>query len=279
MPVAVKEHFAHRPACASGIYTTGIQVGSALSSALAVPIAAAWGGWRAALAVFSACTVLILAGWMLLTPPDREHRRTAPPRLPWGRRLVWGLILVFALQSVVYYGLVAWMPDSFQERGWSDESANALLCLMSVAAVPGGFLVPYFADRRGSRRQWMELTAGAIFVGTIGVAALPDAGFLWAVFAGFGIGATFPLTLTVPLDATNKPSKAGAVVGLMLGAGYTIAAAGPIALGAVRDLTESFATSLWVLVALAVALLAAIAPLSPARLRPAARLEAGAAVP
>jgi CP family cyanate transporter-like MFS transporter len=279
MPVAVKEHFAHRPAFASGIYTTGIQVGSALSSALAVPIAAAWGGWRAALVVFSACTLLILAGWMLLTPPDREHRRTAPPRLPWGRHLVWGLVLVFALQSVVYYGLVAWMPDSFQERGWSDESAGALLGVMSVAAVPGGFLVPYFADRGGSRRQWMELTAGAIFVGTIGVAALPDAGFLWAVFAGFGIGATFPLTLTLPLDATNKPSEAGAVVGLMLGAGYTIAAAGPIALGAVRDLTGSFATSLWVLVALAVALLAAIAPLSPERLRPPARLEAGAAVP
>jgi MFS transporter, CP family, cyanate transporter len=279
MPVAVKEHFAHRPAFASGIYTTGIQVGSALSSALAVPIAAAWGGWRAALAVFSACTVLIFAGWMLLTPPEREHHRTAPPRLPWGRRLVWGLVLVFALQSIVYYGLVAWMPDSFQERGWTDQSAGALLGVMSVAAVPGGFLVPYFADRRGSRRQWMELTAGAILVGTFGVAAFPDAGFLWAVFAGFGIGATFPLTLTLPLDATRKPSEAGAVVGLMLGAGYTIGAAGPIALGAVRDLTGSFATSLWVLVALAVALLAAIAPLSPERLRPPARLEAGAAVP
>jgi CP family cyanate transporter-like MFS transporter len=279
MPVAVKEHFAHRPAFASGIYTTGIQVGSALSSALAVPIAAAWGGWRAALVVFSGCTVLIFAGWMLLTPPEREHRRTVPPRLPWGRRLVWGLVLVFALQSIVYYGLVAWMPDSFQERGWSDQSAGALLGVMSVAAVPGGFVVPYLADRLGSRRQWMELTAGAIFVGALGVAALPDAGFLWAVFAGFGIGATFPLTLTLPLDATTKPSEAGAVVGLMLGAGYTIAAAGPIALGAVRDLTGSFATSLWVLVALALALLAAIAPLSPERLRPPARFEAEAVAP
>jgi MFS transporter, CP family, cyanate transporter len=65
----------------------------------------------------------------------------------------------------------------------------------------------------------------------------------------------------------------------MLGAGYTIAAAGPIALGAVRDLTGSFATSLWALVGLAAVLLAAIAPLSPERLRPPARLEAGAAVP
>jgi CP family cyanate transporter-like MFS transporter len=65
----------------------------------------------------------------------------------------------------------------------------------------------------------------------------------------------------------------------MLGAGYTIAAAGPIALGAVRDLTGSFATSLWVLVALALALLAAIAPLSPERLRPPARFEAEAVAP
>jgi CP family cyanate transporter-like MFS transporter len=279
MPVAVKEHFAHRPAFASGIYTTGIQVGSSLSSALAVPIAAGFGGWRAALVAFSACTVLIFAGWMLLTPPEHEHRRTAPPRLPWGRRLVWGLVVVFALQSIVYYGLVAWMPDSFQERGWTDGSTGALLGVMSIAAVPGGLLVPYFADRMGSRRQWMELTAGAILVGTIGVAALPDAGFVWAVFAGFGIGSTFPLTLTLPLDATRAPAEAGAVVGLMLGAGYTIAATGPIVLGAVRDLTGSFATSLWVLVALSVVLLGAIAPLSPERLRPPRTLEPEAVAP
>src|SRR5207245_11260664 len=39
MPVAVKEHFAHRPAFATGIYATGISSGSALSTALPVPVA------------------------------------------------------------------------------------------------------------------------------------------------------------------------------------------------------------------------------------------------
>ncbi|HZC12624.1 MAG TPA: MFS transporter, partial [Thermoleophilaceae bacterium] len=165
MPVAVKERFAHRPAFASGVYTTGINMGSALSSALAVPIAAAWGGWRAALAVFSACTILCFAAWLLFTPPVRGERAlAAPPRLPWGRRVVWALVVVFALQSIVYYGLVSWMPDSFQERGWSDATAGALVGVMSVAALPAGLLVPYLADRGGSRRQWLTLTAGMLVV-------------------------------------------------------------------------------------------------------------------
>ena len=276
MPVAVKERFAHRPAFASGIYTTGINVGSALSSALAVPIAAAWGGWRAALAVFSACTILCLVAWLVFTPPVRERVQPAPPRLPWGRPVVWGLAAVFALQSIVYYGLIAWMPDSFQERGWSDGSAGALVGVMSVAALPSGLVVPYLADRGGSRRQWLALTAGMLLVASVGITAAPGGGWAWAALAGLGIGASFPLTLTLPLDAAHGPADAGAVVGLMLGAGYTITAVGPLALGAVRDLTGSFSTSLWVLVAVAVAFVVSVLPLSPERLRPAGRVESDA---
>ncbi len=275
LPVAVKERFAHRPAFASGVYTTGINMGSALSSALAVPIAAAFGGWRASLAVFSAATILCFIGWMLLTPPAGERATAAPPRLPLGRRIVWALVAVFALQSIVYYGLISWMPDSFQERGWSDQAAGALVGVMSIAALPSGLLLPFFADRLGSRRQWLGLSAGAILVATIGIASVPGGGWAWAALAGLGIGATFPLTLTLPLDVAHEPAETGAVVGLMLGAGYTIAATGPLLLGAVRDITGSFSTSLWVLVAVAACLVVAIVPLSPARLRPPVRLGPG----
>jgi MFS transporter, CP family, cyanate transporter len=273
MPVAVKERFAHRPAFASGVYTTGINMGSALSSALAVPIAAAFGGWRAAIAVFSAVTVLMFIGWIALTPPGRDVPTGPPPRLPWRRRVVWALVAVFALQSIVYYGLVSWMPDSFQERGWSDEAAGALVGVMSVAALPSGLLLPYLADRVGSRRQWLGLTAGVLLVATVGIATLPGAGFVWAGLAGVGIGATFPLTLTLPLDVAREPAETGAVVGLMLGAGYTITALGPLALGAARDVTGSFSTSLWVLVGVAAAFVMSVLPLSPERLRPPRRLE------
>lgn len=274
IPVAVKERFAHRPAFASGVYTTGITAGAALSSGLAVPIAGAFGGWRAALAVFSGVTIILFIAWIALTPSSRERPSISPPRLPWRRRVVWVLVVVFALQSIVYYGLVSWMPDSFQERGWSAEAAGTLVGVMSIAGLPSGLMVPYLADRLGSRRQWLGLTAGALFLATLGIATLPDAGWVWAALAGAGIGATFPLTLTLPLDVARDPADTGAVVGLMLGAGYTIAAAGPFLLGAARDLTGSFSASLWVLVAVAGGLLLSIVPLSPARLRPLAHAAA-----
>jgi MFS transporter, CP family, cyanate transporter len=274
IPVAVKERFAHRPAFASGVYTTGITGGAALSSGLAVPIAGALGGWRASLAVFSGVTVLLFIAWLALVPAGSERPPISPPRLPWGRRVVWVLVAVFALQSIVYYGLVSWMPDSFQERGWSAEAAGTLVGVMSIAGLPSGLLVPFLADRLGSRRQWLGLTAGMLFLATIGIATLPDAGWAWAILAGAGIGATFPLTLTLPLDVARDPADTGAVVGLMLGAGYTIAAAGPFMLGAVRDLTGSFSASLWVLVVVAGGLLLSIVPLSPARLRPLAHAVA-----
>ena len=54
MPAAVKERFALRPAFATGIYVLGFNIGSALSSVFAVPIADATGSWRWSLVVFSA---------------------------------------------------------------------------------------------------------------------------------------------------------------------------------------------------------------------------------
>jgi cyanate permease len=60
----------------------------------------------------------------------------------------------------------------------------------------------------------------------------------------------------------------------MLGAGYTITAIGPLGLGAIRDITGSYSASLWVLVAVALAFVASVLPLSPERLRPPLEREA-----
>lgn len=60
LPVAVKARFADRPAFATGVYTTGLSVGAALASALAVPLADVFGKWRGALAA-----LVLLGGYTL----------------------------------------------------------------------------------------------------------------------------------------------------------------------------------------------------------------------
>lgn len=269
VPVSVKESFATRPATATGTYTTGIQMGSALSAAIAVPIAAWYGGaggWRASLAVFSLATLALVVAWLALTRHEPPHRRLLgrPPRLPWRSPLAWLLVALFALMASTYYGLNAWLPDSYVERGWSTSSAGTLLAALNVIAIPAAFLVPWLSDYVGGRRALLAAMAVSFVVGTVGVVVAPTAAYLWVVALGIASGGMFSLVMTLPLDFADEPGRVGALVGMMLGLGYTIGAASPFVLGAVRDLTGSFTTSLWLIVLFASLLLASILAL-PAR--------------
>jgi CP family cyanate transporter-like MFS transporter len=270
LPVAVKARFPHRPAFASGVSTTGLSIGAAISSALAVPAAEAFGGWRGALAAMSVVTVVLGAAWLVLSRGEWTERAVErAPRLPVRRPIVWVIVAVFGLQSVVFYGVVAWLPDAFQERGWSPGTAGALVAVFGLAALPGGLGIPWLADRAGSRRLWLASSSVLLAVATFGVAAIPGLGFAWAALAGVAIGAVFPLCLALCMDVAHEPAAAGAAVALVYLGGYVLASLAPFGLGALRDATGSFTTSLWALFATAVALLACCVPLTAERLRPA----------
>jgi len=268
LPVAVKERFADRPGFATGIYTTGITIGAAASAALAVPLAHAAGGWRAPLFCFSVVTVGLTGLWLWLTRSEPAHVRTEarPLRLPLRMPLAWHLVAAFFLMSSVFYGLNAWLPDVYVERGWSQSSAGALLGVMNTVTIPCGFLAAWAADHIGTRRLWLAGAAALQLLALLGVLLAPGGGWLWAALLGLAIGPLFPLTMTLPLDAADRPAEVAALAGMMLGLGYTISAASPLALGAVRDLSGGFRAVLWVLVGVAAAQLVVDASLSPARL-------------
>src|SRR5439155_23407645 len=122
LPVAVKENFAYRPAFATGVYATGINLGSAVASAVAVPVAHSFGGWRAALGSFSGFTGLLVVAWLVLSRGEPSHVRTGvrPVRLPFHSATAWRLAITFGLLSVTFYGLNSWLPDAYVEPGWSE---------------------------------------------------------------------------------------------------------------------------------------------------------------
>ncbi len=269
MPVAVKERFPDRAGFATGGYVTGINGGAAIAAVVAVPVAHAAGGWRASLVTFSAVTLALLVVWLVLTrgDPPRPVDAERPPLPPLRSRVGWWLVLLFGTMSVTFYGLNSWLPDAYVERGWSESSAGALIGVFNVLTVAPVVLVALLSDRLGSRRPYLVGAAIAFVVGLVGFAALPDAAWLWVVVGGLGVGSMFPLVMTLPLDAEERPDRVGALAGMMLGFGYAFSAVAPLVLGAVRDATGSFEAVLWVIAAFGAIFVVAAAPLSPARLR------------
>jgi CP family cyanate transporter-like MFS transporter len=269
LPVAVKERFSDRPGFATGVYTMGITAGATIAAAVAVPLAHAAGGWRTPLLVIGAVSAALGVLWFWLTRTEPAHVRSdlRPLKLPIRNLLAWRLVAAFSLMSFVFYGLNSWLPDAYVEHGWSQSSAGALLAVLSGVSIPVGFGVAWAADHIGTRRGWL-MGSCAVQLGTlVGVVLLPGAGWLWAVLLGASIGPLFPLTMTLPLDAADGPAEVAALAGMMLGLGYVLSSAGPLLLGAVRDLTGGFDAVLWLLVAASALLLLVDSSLSPARLR------------
>lgn len=268
-PLAVREQLPGRPATGTGVYTTGIQIGSTASAAVAVPLAGALGGWRWALAVFSLAVLGLLAAWLLLVRPELHpaHARFRPPRLPFHSPRAWLLVAVFALMGTSYYGLNAWLPDAYAERGWSDGEAGLLVAMMNLTAIPASFVVPWLSERHGGRRPFLLGMSATFVTGALGLVALPAGAYGWALLAGVAQGGMFALVMTLPLDLEERREEVAALVAMMLGAGYTISASGPFVLGAVRDATGSFDGPLWLVVGLLSGLVAAVAALPRTRLR------------
>jgi CP family cyanate transporter-like MFS transporter len=265
LPAMTKERFPARPAFATGVYSTGMQVGAAAAAGAAVPLAAILGGWRGTLLAFSAVAIAGLAIWAL-TGGLRPAATAAPARvrLPLRRPRAWTLGVLFGLQSMVFWGLNAWLAEAYLEHGWTAGAAGLLVTAVNLIGIPASLAVPWFADRLGSRRGYLAGGAGIMLVGLVGLTVAPAGAWGWIVLVGVGGGVALSLALTLPLDMAPTPAEVGAWAGLMLFVGYLLASAVPVLLGAVRDLSGSFAASLWTLAGLCAALLALAWVVAPA---------------
>jgi CP family cyanate transporter-like MFS transporter len=253
MPMVVAELLRDSRAMATGVYVAGIQVGAAISSAVTVPLADAHGGsggWRWSMGLVSVGTVALLGAWLAIARAAAAGGRAAPAARPaWlghlRDRRVWLLIAIFSTLAVCYYGLIAWLADGYEERGWTPGAAGALVAVMNLSALPGALVVPWIAERRGTRRSQVGAMAVVYAVALVALAALPAVAWPAAVLVGFANGGLMSLVMVLPVDMARDPGEAGVLAGAMLGAGYTLAAGAPVALGAVRDITHSFEPVLW----------------------------------
>ena len=209
--MVVSQRVASRPALGTGAYAGGIVAGSTLGAGLAVPLAVN-GDWRLSLLIISVASLAPIGAWLLLIGGEERGQEPRPraTRLPWRSATGWLLVLVFGLQSILFYGAVAWLPNVFVERGWSTVEAGSLVAIFNAVGLATTLGIPLVADRLGERRPQLVFASASAAVAIVGITALPEFAYGWVVLLGLALGMVYPLVLTLPgRDGRSRPSWLG----------------------------------------------------------------------
>jgi CP family cyanate transporter-like MFS transporter len=259
IPAVVKSTFPGRQGAATGAYTVAMMGGSVLAATLAVPLADTLGSWRASLATWAVPALVGIVIWLAAVPAARRRQpeATGPARrhrLPWSSRPAWLLSAFMTAQSSLAYAYIAWLAPSYVERGWSPAAAGSLLGLTMLAQIVSSLLLPAMADTVVEFRRLTTLAVSLTVVGTFWLWAAPTtAPAVAVVVLGLGSGAGFSLGLTRVVHYASDAQASSALMAMVFLVSYTVTAAVPVLIGAVRDATGSFSVAFAGLVVVAVA--------------------------
>ncbi len=254
-PALVKQAFPERTGTLMGVYTMCLTGSAALAAGLTVPLGELVGaGWRGARALWSAPGLLALLVWLPVA------RTASPPPVaaqPWPSLLrdplAWQVTLRFGLQSLSFYAVLAWLPSIYRGEGLSAAQAGVLLSLSTLVQAPVSLLVPRLALRLPDQRALVVAADAAIAVGFLGILVAPTAApYLWVVVLGVGHGAAFALGAAVHRAAARSSSQTAQLSAMAQTIGYTVAAGGPLLVGALHSATGSWTPPLALLLGLLV---------------------------
>jgi CP family cyanate transporter-like MFS transporter len=261
LPMLVKQHFPHRTGLITGAYTMALTVGTTVAAASAVPIAHAFGSWRAGLGVWAGLAALAVLPWVPLALRTRAARRTATPAVaaaparvqPARTRLGWAMAVYFGAQSLSGYAIMGWLAQLFRDAGYAPEAAGLLLAGVTALGVPVALAMPALAGRLPTLRPLVLSLTAFSTAAYVGLALAPHGlAPLWVLLLAFGQGA-FPLILTTIGLRARTAEGTVALSAFAQSTGYVIAALGPLLVGILYEATGGWTAPIgFLLVALAV---------------------------
>ncbi|HSP60180.1 MAG TPA: MFS transporter [Ornithinimicrobium sp.] len=281
VPVVIKRDFAHRASRVTGFFTATLAVGAALTSALTVPLAQLL-GWRGALALWFVLVPAAGISWWrhvvrrergpaagaaagathggnVPRSPGAPHTPLAPSahddRFVWRLPIAWALAFALGSQSALYFSLTTWLPTILVDRaGVTHAVGGTAMALYQITAIPTALTIANVARMR-PRQGWIGvLIALAWTIMVAGLLLAPGAWALWSVVGGLAQGAGFTYALTLIVLRGRDEHVVRALNAMAQLVGYTIGAAGPIAVGWLAQTTGGWVAPGLLLVGLAVSL-------------------------
>lgn len=259
LPGLVKRDFASRTGMMTGLYTMALCAGAASAAGVTAPLQHAFGGsWSLALGAWAAPALVVALIWFPHAFFRKVRTKHAGFRVEglWRDRLAWQVTLFMGLQSSLAYCIFGWLSPILRDRGMDGVTAGVVVSVSIMAQVITCLGVPSVAVRCKDQRLVSVTLVAFALVGLLGMLFAPLSGvWLWAVIQGIGQGGLIALAMTIIVLRSPDSHIASHLSGMAQCIGYMLAAIGPLLVGLIHKLTDSYsATSvLFVLLALSAA--------------------------
>ena len=267
VPGIVREQLPHAMGRSTGVWTATMFTGAAIGAALTVPLATALGSWQAGLTFWAIPAFIAFFVWAIVEQPWKRLRDVVVPRvklssLPWRNGSAWALTAYMAINSVVFYGALAWIAPSLNERGYTAAESGWLFGLFAASQILGGLVLPPLTQRMPGRRIVWVITIVITFASLVVFAIDPlIVTPLLLILFGMSNSGGFAIALGMLSEFVPDAAASARLTAMAFTVTYLVAALGPAIAGAILQVTNSWVLVFLVLAALALAQLPTIIPL------------------
>lgn len=260
IPSLIKREFDHVSGLITGIYSVSMNLCGAIASGLSVPLAKQLGlGWQNALKIW---IILAIIACILWIPQLKRYDKpiltenTIAENNVWKSGLAWQVTLFMGLQSLIFYVLVAWLPEMLVDKGVGEVNAGFLLSIMQLILLPFTFIAPVIAERMNNQKRLARITGLFVCIGILGLLSGKMMFMLLSIiFLGIGGGLAFGLSMIFFSLRTSTAKKSAELSGMAQSIGYLLAACGPFAFGYIHDISHSWIDSLIIMLVAAIGLM------------------------
>lgn len=261
LPSIIKRDFPNKMGSMTGVYSISMSLSGAIASGISVPLAMNAGlKWQGALGIWGILSFISILCWL---PQFRNqtkrtattNRKTAGDVNVWRSPLAWQVTMFMGIQSMVFYVLIAWLPEILKQQGIPSNQSGWYLSIMQLAMLPFTFMVPVIAGRLSSQRSLVAVTCTLLLTGTLGL-LYGSSGIvlLWIILLGIGGGFAFSLSMMFFGLRTENAHQAAELSGMAQSIGYLLAAVGPALIGYLHDATNRWNLPLFILLGASVLL-------------------------
>jgi CP family cyanate transporter-like MFS transporter len=261
LPSLIKQKFPKKMGLWNGLYITVMVMCAAFASGLISPFNQYLDiGWRGTLAFQAVLAGLAILIWLPQLHNNRQLEKNPGKISTIGgllhSPLAWQVTFFMGLQSLIFFILVAWLPEILIEKGFSISQSGWYLSLIQFSGLPATFIVPILSDRYKNQRLIVVFIALFNIVGFVGIffGSIEWTFFLIMIIC-LSSGASISLALALFGLRARNSQQAAELSGMAQSFGYILGAIGPVAFGFLYDVTHEWTIPMLMLIGASVCLL------------------------